>query len=73
MPCRATQDRWVIVKSSDKTWSTGGKNGKLLQYSCHHNLMGIKKRQNDKTPEDEHPYPQVRRCLMCYRGDAKGN
>ena len=23
MPCRATQDRWVMVESSDKTWSTG--------------------------------------------------
>ena len=23
MPCRATQDRWVVVESSDKTWSTG--------------------------------------------------
>ena len=22
--CRATQDGWVTVKSSDKTWSTGG-------------------------------------------------
>ena len=21
MPYKATQDRWVIVKSSDKTWS----------------------------------------------------
>ena len=21
MPCRATQDRWVMVESSDKTWS----------------------------------------------------
>ena len=23
MPCRATQDEWVMVESSDKTWSTG--------------------------------------------------
>ena len=34
MPCRGTQDGWVIVKSSDKTWFTGGGNGKSLQYSC---------------------------------------
>ena len=27
MPCRATQDRWVIVESSDKTRSTVGGNG----------------------------------------------
>ena len=37
MPCRATQDRQVIVKSSDKTWSSGGGNGKPLQYSCYKN------------------------------------
>ena len=33
MPCRATQNVWVIVKNSDRTWSTGGGNGKPLQYS----------------------------------------
>ena len=32
MPRRVTQDRQVIMKSSDKTWSTGGGNGKPLQY-----------------------------------------
>ena len=32
MPCKATQDDWVLVKSSDKTWSTGGGNGNPLQY-----------------------------------------
>ena len=31
--CRATQDRWVMVESLDKTWSTGEGNGKALQYS----------------------------------------
>ena len=34
MTCRTTQDRWVLVESSDKTWSTGRRNGKPLQYSC---------------------------------------
>ena len=34
MPCSTTQDRWVMVESSDKTWSTGEGNGKPLQYSC---------------------------------------
>ena len=37
MPCRATQDDQVIVKSSNKTWSTGGGNGNLLQYTCFKN------------------------------------
>ena len=32
--CMATQDGQVMVESSDKTWSTGEGNGKLLQYSC---------------------------------------
>ena len=32
--CRATQDRWVIVKSPGKTWSPGGGNGSPLHHSC---------------------------------------
>ena len=43
MPCRATQDGLVIVKSSEKTRSTGGRNGNQLQYSCHENPMNIMK------------------------------
>ena len=39
MPLRVTQDGWFIVKSSDKTWSTGGGNGNSLQYSCLENAM----------------------------------
>ena len=31
MLCRATQDGWIMVESSDKTWSTGEGNGKPLQ------------------------------------------
>ena len=31
---RATKDGWVIVESSDKMLSTGGGNGKALQYFC---------------------------------------
>ena len=31
---RATQDEWVMVVSSDKTWSTGEGNRKPLQHSC---------------------------------------
>ena len=41
---RVVQDAWVIVKSSDKMWSTGG-NGKPLWDSCHENLMNRMKRQ----------------------------
>ena len=45
----------VTVESSDKTWSTGEGNGKLLQYSCFENPMNSMKRQKDMTPEDEPP------------------
>ena len=44
-------DGLVIVKSSDKTWSTGGGNGKSPQRSCRENTMNVMKRpQNNSTP-----------------------
>ena len=55
MPCRATQDRRVMVESSDKTWSTREGNGKPLQHSCHENPMNSMKRQKDRTLQDEFP------------------
>ena len=33
LPCWATQDGWVMMESSDKTWSTGEGNGKPHQHS----------------------------------------
>ena len=53
MPCRATQDEWVMVETSDKMWSTGEGNGKPLQYSCLDNPMNSMKRQKDRTLKDE--------------------
>ena len=53
MPSRATQDRWVMVESSDKMWSTGEGNGKPLQYSCLENPMSSMKRQKDRTLKDD--------------------
>ena len=55
MPCRATQDGWVMVESYDKTWSTGEGNGKPLQYSCLENTMNSMKRQKNRTLKDEVP------------------
>ena len=66
MPCRDTQDGWVIVESSDKMWSTEEGNGKPLQYSCLENLariylvaienpMNYMKKQKDRTLKDELP------------------
>ena len=55
MLCRATRDGQVMVKSSDKTWSTGEGNGKPLQYSCLENPMNSMKRQKDTTLKEELP------------------
>ena len=55
MPCRATQDRRVMVESSDQMWSTGEGNGRSLQYSCLENPMNRMKKQKDRTLKDELP------------------
>ena len=53
MPCGATQDGEVMVKRSDRMWSTGEGNGKPLQYSCLENPVNSRKRQKDRTLKDE--------------------
>ena len=53
MSCRATQDRQVMVETSDKTWSTGEGNGKPIQYSCIKNPVNSMKKQNDRTLKEE--------------------
>ena len=55
MPCRATQDRQVMVGNSDKKWSIGEGNGKPPQYSSAENPMNSMKRQKDMTLKDEPP------------------
>ena len=55
MPCSATQDGWIMVESSDKTWPTGEGNDKPLQYSCLENPMNSMKRQKNRTLKDELP------------------
>ena len=52
---RVTQDGQVIVKSSDKTWPTGERNGKPLQHSCLENPTNSMKRQNDRILKEELP------------------
>ena len=42
-----------MVENSDKTWSTGDRNGKPLQYFCLENPMNSMKRQKDRTLKDE--------------------
>ena len=72
MPCRATQDGQVIVESSHKTWSTGGGNGKSLQYFCCENPT-CEQYEKAKRHELEEEPPQVGRCPICYWGRAEGN
>ena len=55
MPCRATQDRLVMVKSFEKIWSTEEGNDKSLQYSCLENPMDSMKRQKDRILKEELP------------------
>ena len=55
MSCGTTQDGRVMVERSDRMWSTGGGNGKPLQYSCLENPMNSRKRQNGRIPKEELP------------------
>ena len=53
--CRAMQDGWVMVESSDKMWSTGEGNGKPVLHSCLENPMNGMKRQKDMALKDGLP------------------
>ena len=44
-----------MVEKSDRMWSTGEGNGKLLQYSFPENLMNSMKKQNDRILKEELP------------------
>ena len=52
------------MKSSDKTWSTGGGNGNTLQSTCCENPMNSMKSQSDMTPEYEPPGQKVSNMLL---------
>ena len=69
MPCRATQDGRVMVERPDRMWSTGGGNGKPLQYSCCENPMNSTKRQKDVTLEDE---PARSKSVQYATGESRG-
>ena len=51
----ATKDGRVMVKRSDRMWSTGEGNGKTLHYSFLENPMNSMKRQNDMILKEELP------------------
>ena len=65
---KATQDGQVIVKSSDKMWSTGERNGNPLEYLCLENFMDSMKRQEVMTPGDEPPRPPRSYCIRYATG-----
>ena len=44
-----------MVERSDRMWSTGGENGKSLQYPCLENRTNSMKRQKDRTLKNELP------------------
>ena len=44
-----------MVERSERMWSTGGGNGKPLQYSCLENPMNSMKRKNDRILKEELP------------------
>ena len=67
--CGATQDRWVMVKSSDRMWSTGEENGKPLQYACLENSMNGMKRQNDRILKENSPGQKVPNMLLLISGE----
>ena len=70
MLCRATQNGWVIVKSSDKMWSTGAR-GVLAWRTPWTWGMKSMKRQNGMMLEDERP--QVKKVSKMLLGRAGGN
>ena len=55
MVYRVSQDGWVIMKCADNKWSTRGRNGNQLQYSCLENIINSKKRKKDMTLQEEPP------------------
>ena len=63
MLCRATQDRQVMVESSDKMWSTGEGNDKPLHYSCLETFKK-KKKQKDRKLKDKSPSWSVTNMLL---------
>ena len=63
-----------MVKSSDKTWSAGEENGKLLQHSCLENLINSAKGQKDTTLKDEpSPTPRLVGVQCANREERRNN
>ena len=57
------------VKSSDKTWTIGARNGRSRQYYCLENPMNSMKTKKDMTLEDEPLGWKVSNMLLEKRGE----
>ena len=55
------KNQWVMVESSDKTWSTGEGNGKPLQQSCLENPMNSMNRQKENIEEETKKYLETKK------------
>ena len=55
MPCRATQDKWVMVESSDKKWSTEKGMANHFSILALRTPMNSMKKQKDRTLKDGLP------------------
>ena len=52
---KLSHDGRVMMETSDRMWSAGEGNGKLLQYSCLENPMNSMQRQNDRILKEKLP------------------
>ena len=57
------------MQTSDRTWSTGERNGKPLQHSCLENPTNSMKRQNDRILKEELPRSVVPNMLLEISGE----
>ena len=63
MPCKATRDRCIMVKNSDKTWSTGGgmaNHSSILAFRTPWTVWKGKRHDTERWT------PQIGRCSICY-------
>ena len=67
MLCRATENWWVMVESSDKTWSTWEGNGKPVFLPW--DPMNNTKKQKDMKLKDELPRPVGTQMLLEKSGE----
>ena len=66
IPCRTTQDRWVMVESSNKMWSTGEDRREWQATSVFLPWEPYEQYEKAKRYDTERWTPQVSRRSICY-------